>query len=127
MLVPQTSEIVGKNYANSYRSDRSEVRDSFENERLARVEDEVRSRRASRSHTRLEVIVKCKLDIFRKLPDGQLLWVKAVEGLGEARSQLARLAQMNPGDYLICVTRFGCKLRAPEVSSVVSQGSAAIG
>ncbi|MGB6898958.1 MAG: hypothetical protein WBE12_10225 [Candidatus Acidiferrum sp.] len=39
-----------------------------------------------------------KFDIFRKLPDGHPLWVKAVDGLEEARAQLARLAALAPGD-----------------------------
>ena len=53
-----------------------------------------------------------KLDIFRKLPDGQLLWVKAVEGLEEAKAQLNRLEVMNPGDYLIYDTRLGCMVQS---------------
>jgi hypothetical protein len=64
-----------------------------------------------------EVLVNYKLDIFRKLPDGQLLWVKAVEGLEEAKSQLSRLAKINPGNYLIYDTRLGCTVQGPEVSA----------
>jgi len=62
--------------------------------------------------TMLEVIVSYKLDIFRKLPDGQLLWVKAVEGLEEAKSQLSRLATVNPGDYMIYDTQLGCMIQS---------------
>ncbi|HXL22710.1 MAG TPA: hypothetical protein VOA78_09595 [Candidatus Dormibacteraeota bacterium] len=61
--------------------------------------------------------MKYKLDIFRKLPDGQLLWVKAVEGLEEAKSQLSRLAKINPGNYLIYDTHLGCTVPGPEVSA----------
>jgi hypothetical protein len=42
-----------------------------------------------------------KLDIFKKLPDGHPLWVKAVDGLEEARAQLACLAASSPGEYFI--------------------------
>jgi len=42
-----------------------------------------------------------KFDIFKKLPDGHPLWVKAVDGLDEARTQLARLAVSAPGEYFI--------------------------
>jgi hypothetical protein len=54
--------------------------------------------------------MKYKLDIFRKLPDGQLLWIKAVEGLEEARKQLLSLAQINPGDYFIYDPCSGCRI-----------------
>ena len=61
--------------------------------------------------------MRYKLDIFRKLPNGQLLWVKAVEGLEEAKSQLGRLAQINPGCYLIYDTRLGCTVHGPKASA----------
>jgi hypothetical protein len=48
-----------------------------------------------------------KFDIFKKLPDGHPLWVKAVEGLEEARAQLARLAAISPGEYFIYSVRNG--------------------
>jgi hypothetical protein len=48
-----------------------------------------------------------KFDIFKRLPDGQPLWVKAVDGLEEARAQLARLAASAPGDYFIYSMRDG--------------------
>jgi hypothetical protein len=46
-------------------------------------------------------------DIFKRLPDGQPLWVKAVDGLEEARAQLARLAASAPGEYFIYSVRHG--------------------
>ena len=49
-----------------------------------------------------------KFDIFKKLPDGRPLWVKAVDGLEEARVQLARLAANSPGEYFIYSVRNGC-------------------
>lgn len=42
-----------------------------------------------------------KFDIFKKLPDGHPMWVKAVEGLEEARAQVARLAEASPDEYFI--------------------------
>jgi hypothetical protein len=66
--------------------------------------------------TMREVIVNYKLDIFRRLPDGQLLWVKAVEGLEEAKRQLGRLAEVNPGDYMIYDTRLGCMVQSTGMS-----------
>jgi hypothetical protein len=45
------------------------------------------------------------LDIFRKLPDGQPMWIKAVEGFDEAKRQVFELAKLSPGDYFIFDTR----------------------
>lgn len=42
-----------------------------------------------------------KFDIFKKLPDGHPLWVKAVVGLEEAKNQLARLAANSSDEYFI--------------------------
>jgi hypothetical protein len=42
-----------------------------------------------------------KFDIFMRLPDGHPIWVKAVDGLDEAKNQLARLAVSSPGEYFI--------------------------
>jgi hypothetical protein len=54
-----------------------------------------------------------KLDIFRKLPDGQLLWIKAVEGLEEAKCQLFHLARIEPGDYFIFDPSRGSRIDLP--------------
>jgi hypothetical protein len=48
-----------------------------------------------------------KFDIFKTLPDGHPLWVKAVEGLEEAKAQLARLTASAPGEYFIYSVRNG--------------------
>jgi hypothetical protein len=48
-----------------------------------------------------------KFDIFKRLPDGHPLWVKAVDGLEEAKAQLARLATSAPGDYFIYSAKQG--------------------
>ena len=59
-----------------------------------------------------------KFDIFKKLPDGHPLWVKAVDGLEEAKAQLARLAASSPGEYFIYNVRNGCVVRAKMAASV---------
>jgi hypothetical protein len=51
-----------------------------------------------------------KFDIFKKLPDGQPIWVKAVEGLEEAKLQLGQIASQFPGDYFIFDMRSGRKI-----------------
>jgi hypothetical protein len=48
-----------------------------------------------------------KFDILKKLPDGHPIWVKAVDGLEEAKNQLARLAVSSPGEYFIYSARNG--------------------
>jgi hypothetical protein len=54
-----------------------------------------------------ETHMKSKVDIFKKLPDGHMIWVRAVENLDEARVQLKRLEYINPGQYFIYDNRFG--------------------
>jgi hypothetical protein len=39
-------------------------------------------------------------DIFKITPDGPL-WLETVEGLGEAKERMARLALTFPGEYFI--------------------------
>lgn len=46
-------------------------------------------------------------DIFRNLPDGQPMWIKAVKGFDEAKRELSELAELSPGDYFIFNTRTG--------------------
>jgi hypothetical protein len=45
--------------------------------------------------------VVVKFDIFKKLPDGHPIWIKAVESLDEARRQVMQIATEAPGDYFI--------------------------
>jgi hypothetical protein len=52
-------------------------------------------------------MLDAKFDIFRKLPDGQPIWIRAVEGLEEAKRQLTQMAEASPGDYFIYNTRNG--------------------
>lgn len=42
-----------------------------------------------------------KFDIFKKLPDGQPMWVRAVEGLTEAKAHLVALTKSEPGEYFL--------------------------
>jgi len=62
------------------------------------------------------------LDIFRKLPDGHPLWVKAVDGLEEARAQLARLAASAPGEYFVYSVQ-QARVVLPASAGVCSVGS----
>jgi hypothetical protein len=52
-------------------------------------------------------MIGATLDIFRKLPDGQPMWIKAVEGFDEAKREVSELARFSPGDYFIFDTRTG--------------------
>ena len=63
-----------------------------------------------------------KFDIFKKLPDGQPLWLKAVTGLEEAKQELSHLAIGDPGDYFIFDTRSGRVIAAPPNGFRASQG-----
>ena len=42
-----------------------------------------------------------KFDIFRKLPNGQPLWIEVVDGFESAKIQLHRIAAASPGEYFI--------------------------
>lgn len=53
-----------------------------------------------------------KLDIFQKLGNGQLLWVKAVEGREKAHVEMKQLANRNPGDYFIYDANVGCAIES---------------
>lgn len=64
-----------------------------------------------------------KFDIFRKLPDGQPVWVKAVEGLEETKRQLTQLAAELPGDYFIFDMRNGRKIAAKKPTVTLPERS----
>jgi hypothetical protein len=53
-----------------------------------------------------------KFDIFKRLPDGHPLWVKAVDGLEEARAQLVRLVASSPGEYFIYSVQNACVVQS---------------
>jgi hypothetical protein len=48
-----------------------------------------------------------KFDLFMRLPDGQPVWIKAVESLEIAKNQLAQMAASSPGEYFIFNTMNG--------------------
>jgi hypothetical protein len=52
-----------------------------------------------------------KFDIFKNLPDGHPLWIKAVESLEDAHAQLARLTASSPGEYFIYSVRNACVIQ----------------
>lgn len=58
-----------------------------------------------------------KFDIFKRLPDGHPLWVKAVDGLEEARAQLARLAASSQDEYFIYSVKNASIIQATAASS----------
>jgi hypothetical protein len=45
--------------------------------------------------------VSSKLDIFQRLPDGEPIWIKAVETLDQAKEQITQLAESTPGRYFV--------------------------
>jgi hypothetical protein len=57
-----------------------------------------------------------KFDIFKKLPDGQPLWVKAVDGIEEASAQIRRLVASSPGEYFIYNVRNACVVKTRTAS-----------
>jgi hypothetical protein len=55
-----------------------------------------------------------KFDLFMKLSDGHPIWIKAVEGLEEAKGELQQMAVAAPGDYFIFDTTNGRIISAGE-------------
>jgi hypothetical protein len=53
-----------------------------------------------------------KFDIFKRLPDGHPIWVKAVDGLDEAKRQLARLTASSSDEYFIYNIQKGCVIQS---------------
>ena len=51
--------------------------------------------------------MKYKVDIFKKLPGGKMVWVRSVDGLDEAKVQMKRLEYINPGEYFVYDNHFG--------------------
>ena len=58
-----------------------------------------------------------KFDIFKRLPDGHPLWVKAVDGLEEAKHQVARLKANSSDEYFIYNVQQGCIIQAKAVAN----------
>lgn len=42
-----------------------------------------------------------RFDIFKRLANGNTLWITAVEGLRDAQKRMARLATISSGEYFI--------------------------
>jgi len=42
-----------------------------------------------------------RFDIFKRLPNGNTLWITAVEGLMEAKNRMGRLAGISSGEYFV--------------------------
>ncbi len=53
-------------------------------------------------------------DIFMRLPDGQPVWIKAVNTLEQAEREVAQLAAKSPGDYFIFNVNSGQVLPQPQ-------------
>jgi hypothetical protein len=66
-------------------------------------------------------MIEMTLDIFRKLPDGQPMWIKAVDGFNEAKRQVSELAKLSPGDYFIFDTRTGGTFTPRELITLVGE------
>ncbi|HEY2545781.1 MAG TPA: hypothetical protein VGI46_06940 [Candidatus Acidoferrum sp.] len=67
--------------------------------------------------------MKAKLDIFKKLPDGRPLWIKAVDGLEEAKAQLARLAAIAPAEYFVYSVQHGRVVLLISLAGVCPSGN----
>ena len=62
-------------------------------------------------------------DIFKRLSDGDPLWVVAIQGLEQATEQTNRLASIEPGEYFVYSQRkgivFECCTDAEEWSEIL--------
>jgi hypothetical protein len=58
--------------------------------------------------------MKLGFDIFRRLEDGSPLWVAQANSLDEARTRLAALRQISPGQYFVRDAETGQSI-TPEV------------
>ena len=50
-----------------------------------------------------EATMNHRFDIFKRLPNGNTLWITAVEGLMEAKNRMGRLAGISSGEYFVYV------------------------
>jgi hypothetical protein len=48
-----------------------------------------------------EATMDYRFDIFKRLQNGNTLWITAVEGLVEAKHRMARLATISSGEYFV--------------------------
>jgi hypothetical protein len=42
-----------------------------------------------------------RFDVFKRLSNGNTLWITAVEGFGDAKKRMARLAMISSGEYFV--------------------------
>jgi len=56
--------------------------------------------------------MNAKFDIFKILPDGRPLWIRAVDGLDEAKNHIGRMATTSPGEYFLFNIRNGSIIEA---------------
>jgi hypothetical protein len=50
---------------------------------------------------REEAVINYRFDIFKRLPNGNTLWITTVDGLVEAKSRMGRLAAISGGEYFV--------------------------
>jgi hypothetical protein len=50
---------------------------------------------------REEAVMNYRFDIFKRLRNGNTLWITTVEGLVEAKSRMGRLAAISGGEYFV--------------------------
>jgi hypothetical protein len=48
-----------------------------------------------------EATMNYKFDIFKRLPNGNTLWITAIDDLREAEKRMSRLALISSGEYFI--------------------------
>jgi hypothetical protein len=48
-----------------------------------------------------EAVMNYRFDIFKRLRNGNTLWITTVEGLVEAKSRMGRLAAISGGEYFV--------------------------
>jgi hypothetical protein len=57
--------------------------------------------------------VKMSLDIFRKDPHGEVMWVAAAETPASAKAKIDELCLTQPGDYFVFNQETGRELQLP--------------
>lgn len=63
------------------------------------------------------------IDIFKSDPDGEVLWIGAVDSLAAAKDRIAQLGESSPGEYLIFDQATGHKVFASTPSCSVETHS----
>lgn len=68
-----------------------------------------------------------KYDIFRRLSDDQPVWMKAVEGLEEAKLEVTQMARAFPGEYFIFDARNGSVISVGRSSFLATSSQLGLG